>query len=80
MTKFKLGDQVKVINYGNLINQGYPDQWDMCPEVVGQTGIISQAEVVQGESHYAIDNIIGKHAWYNDDQLELIYRPEYKTI
>jgi len=45
---------------------------DMSPDLVGQIGIIQQATVTQGHSQYAIDGIKGKHAWYDDEQLEMI--------
>jgi hypothetical protein len=109
---FKVGDKVRVINYGHPIfykKEGYyafqehchnqptfiellmnwehvptpyvrtPPKnviWeddecftkDMSPELVGQEGVID--ECYHGE--YSIHGIKGKHAWYNEDQLELI--------
>lgn len=45
---------------------------DMSPDIVGQEGLICKAEVVQNSPHYAIEGIKGKHAWYHEDQLELV--------
>jgi hypothetical protein len=41
---------------------------DISPELVGQEGTI--AEYYGGS--YSIDGIPGKHAWYDEEQLELI--------
>lgn len=86
MTKFKIGDMVKVVNYGHRLLmgpdmqlQGYPYKWDMRPEVVGQTGIVTTAEETQGRSQYVVEGP-SKHAWYDDDQLELVYRPDYPEL
>lgn len=94
MTKFKVGDQVKIINYGHPFwwnpKSGIPKLnlpiiqenesltvFDMSPELVGQIGIISQATTTQEIDQYAIEGIKHKHAWYTNDQLELVYRPQY---
>lgn len=88
MTKFKIGDMVKVVNYGHLIlmspemlsQTSFPiigGKWvDIDKDVVGQTGIVVEAQVTQERSQYAVKGP-SKHAWYDDGQLELIYRPEY---
>lgn len=73
--KYKVGDNVVVIKYGHKIwhcNNGEYFTTDMCPEIVGQNGIIVKAETVQNIPHYAVDGIDGKHAWYDEDQLQLI--------
>lgn len=50
------------------------DMWwiDMSPELVGQEGVVSQVTISQGRLQYAVDGISGKHAWYDDKQLELV--------
>lgn len=50
------------------------DIWvhDMHPNLVGQKGIIVQVKETQGIIGYAIHGIKGKHAWYCNEQLELI--------
>lgn len=74
MSKFQVGDQVKVVNYGSLVWPYNEPPYDIHPELVGEVGIIA---TVDGNS-YAIDGIPGKHAWYDDGQLELVVRPEYR--
>lgn len=82
MTKFKVGDIVRVVNYGHLIwdinasNDGIIDV-DINPEIVGRRGIIVKAYTTQGNDRYAIElDLIngsrGKYAWYDNEQLELI--------
>ena len=44
--------------------------YDVMPEIIGQSGIIVQAQCTQNKWSYAIDGP-NKHAWYNNDQLEL---------
>ena len=86
--KFKVGDQVKIINYGHLMWGRYkkvdgeykhsPETWDMQPKIIGQIGVISQVKITQDTAGYVIDGIPNKSAWYEDGQLELVHRPEYK--
>jgi len=45
---------------------------DMSPKLIGKIGIIEKVDVVQGKPQYAINGIPEKHAWYSEDQLELI--------
>lgn len=45
---------------------------DLHPEVVGQTGVVSEVSLVQGTPQYAIDGIKGKSAWYYEKQMELL--------
>lgn len=69
--KFKIGDQVRVVNYGHHIRgikNGLIEKIDINPEVVGKVGTVS---VVSSGNQYAVEGIPGKHAWYNEDQLEL---------
>lgn len=87
MTKFKIGDMVRVVNYGHpilmspdmLAQTSFPvigGRWvDIDKDVVGQTGVVVEAQVTQGRSQYAVEGP-SKHAWYDDEQLELIYKSE----
>jgi hypothetical protein len=86
--KFNIGDKVKVIKYGhpawsNVPNVLYPiifeedDGWkriDMMPELVGEVGIVSivESHLQNNNYEYALKGISRKHAWYNEEQLELI--------
>lgn len=45
---------------------------DMSPHLVGQEGIIQKVTITQGQPQYAIDGIPQKHAWYDEQQLEMI--------
>lgn len=81
---FKIGDKVRVVNYGHLVtmkeqyakSMSFPiykkegKNWmmDMCPEAVGKKGTVES--LLDGK--YAINGIKEKHAWYDDGQLELI--------
>lgn len=81
---FVIGDKVKVVNYGHLIwahkdsvmNLSFPVvkvggniTWmDMNISIVGKEGIVSK---VSG-SGYALEGIPEKHAWYYEDQLEMV--------
>ncbi len=79
-TQFKVGDQVKIINYGHRIYSFDKEKQDidLSPEIIGKVGIIVEAHKTQDIDNYSIHGIKGKTAWYNNNQLELIYRPEYK--
>ena len=82
MTKFKVGDHVKIINYGHQMmsivlradseKADDPEYFDMSPELIGQTGVIIEANTDSNGDAYAIDNIPQKQAWYRNDQLELV--------
>lgn len=99
--KFKVGDQVKVVNYGHecwLLNDPFNNEmvsenptryifmsksgngayYDDRPEIIGKIGIVSEVRECQEYWHYAIEGIPEKHSWYDEEQLELVYRPEYK--
>ena len=68
--KFKIGDKVKVKDYGHIIFScfdGNKTATDISPEVVGKTGIVT--EILHNT--YALSGIPEKIAWYKDDQLEL---------
>lgn len=70
---------------GNLIPKlqgrwpslGHPEglpahaMFDISPDLVGQEGIVAKAVLTQGIPGYALEGP-SKHAWYNEDQLELV--------
>jgi hypothetical protein len=72
--KLKVGDKVRVINYGSLLweNDKYGNltTFDMSPELIGKEGVVSKVTKTQGVTEYAVDGIPEKHAWYDRDQLE----------
>ena len=86
MSKFKVGDKVKVVNYGHLIwmsdemanlmrePKPIPSKgeyaYDLNPSVVGKGGVVKGVDS-KGYS-YALDGIAGKTAWFEEDQLELV--------
>lgn len=82
----KIGDQVEIVKYGSLIWSGLEltlkkigdGVYDMQPELVGQRGIITGAHLTQGKPTYALAGP-SKVAWYDDEQLKLIYSPQYLT-
>lgn len=83
MTKFKVGDQVKVINYGHKVIdlESATGWWDMEERAIGQIGIIKEADRVQGSDEYCLhfpNGFGGKAAWYDNGQLELVHQPKYK--
>jgi hypothetical protein len=46
---------------------------DISPELIGKIGTIDTIAETQGIKRYAINlDTPGKHAWYNENQLELI--------
>jgi len=74
-TKYKVGDRVKIKNYGHKVWHNKDGQYytqDIHPEMVGQKGVIVKAEMTQNIPSYAIDGIKGKHAWFDEEQIELI--------
>ncbi len=74
--KYKIGDKVKVINYGSLLWQrnsvGNISILDIRPGVIGKEGVICKADLTQGKPTYAIDGIPEKHSWYDEEQLEMV--------
>lgn len=84
MSYTKEETKFKVVNYGHRIWRPTKDTkktnmvqvLDISPEVVGLTGTIREAQVVQGISSYALDlNQSGpglKCSWYYGNQLELL--------
>jgi len=76
--KFGIGDKVKIINYGHQIWERIEGTdkvniIDIHPDLVGQIGMISKAEITQGIPEYAIEGL-AKHAWYDEGQLEMVSR------
>lgn len=47
---------------------------DISPYLVGQEGIIDGLSDVQGIYKYSISGIKQKHAWYTEEQLEIVKR------
>ena len=83
--KFKVGDKVRVINYGapmwswdeipgaTLISKDEkgPYWYDLRPEVLGEIGIVHEAHLTQGIPQYALNGTT-IYAWYGEQQLEEI--------
>lgn len=58
------------------------DEWivrDMSPEMIGREGIVKTVSLAQGKPSYALSEIKGKAAWYNEDQLELVDKKSSKV-
>ena len=95
MSKFNIGDKVRVIEYGSLMwrHKEEHNKWesslgkssfklykevgdilwlDTMPEIVGKKGVIDNISNIQGDDKYSIKGIMGKTAWYNENQLELV--------
>lgn len=74
--KFKIGDEVEIVNYGHNIwssdGNGHFEILDIAKGVIGQKGVIVKVLDTQGIPKYAIDGIIGKHAWFDEQQLKYI--------
>ena len=89
MSKFKIGDQVEVVNYGSLawrrqkmvgdevIPLPETEWYDPSPDLVGERGIVTKVTNTQGVDKYSLTGTT-KSAWYYNDQLKLIVRPKYK--
>ena len=83
--KFKVGDKVKIINYGSLLwahktfplsfkeirREGDTIIYDILPSIVGEKGIVVDAHKTQGNPTYAVHGVPKKYAWYDENQLEL---------
>lgn len=85
---YKVGDKVRVVNYGHAIwehksigESSFPlikeleslRLVDLQADLIGQQGVIDRVLVVtQGRPKYSVDGISGKTAWYNEDQLEAV--------
>ena len=65
--KFKIGDKVRIVNYGHLIvyEEGFID---MSPNEVGQIGIVND---ISENGKYRLSKQQGKLAWFDEKQLEL---------
>lgn len=76
VAKFGIGDKVKVVNYGSQLISYRDGSWfvqDMLPEIVGKEGIIDHVSETQKDYiQYSIDGIPRKHAWYVEQQLEMV--------
>jgi hypothetical protein len=84
MTKFRVGDQVEIVNYGapywDWTKGKEPVVIDLMPYLIGEVGIIAKAQTTQGQDKYSIEGIKGMTAWYDNGQLKLIIRPNYKDV
>ena len=83
--KFKVGDKVRVVNYGHpiwsfdemdlpLIQEQEDSKWkvyDLNPELIGQEGTVVDAHLTQDIPRYALEGP-RKYAWYDEKQLELL--------
>lgn len=82
-TQFKVGDRVRIVNYGHLIwsweemklplfaQSGDGVYWyDLGSEDVGKVGVIVKATKTQEIDQYAIEGEPNKKAWYTNNQLE----------
>lgn len=82
--KFKIGDNVRIVNYGHpiwswgemkcfkLIEKSKNGMfwYDICPELVGKKAVVDGLSETQGKHSYFLAGV-NKHAWYSDNQLEL---------
>ena len=73
---FKVGDWVKVVNYGSIgwINRGggIVDELDSAPHLIGTVDYIEEIHETQGNIRVSLS----KSAWYNLDQLEKTEQPK----
>lgn len=73
---FKVGDWVKVVNYGCIGWQNKGDgvivEIDFCPHLIGTVDFIQEISEIQGN----INVSLSKSAWYNLDQLEKTEQPK----
>lgn len=73
--EFKVGDNVKIVNYGHTVWYMEGESilmGDLRKDIIGQNGVISKTQNVQNVTTYCVNGIIGKTAWFNQNQLELI--------
>lgn len=86
--KYKIGDRVRVVNYGSLLMTN--EEWhkttlapivlkdgnivwlDIAPELVGKEGTVKEASSQTGLHKYAIEGIPGKTSWYTEGQMEKV--------
>ena len=83
-SKFEVGDKVKVVKYGALIQSKelstypiyYQDKdiiwYDITSKIVGREGIVDKVSCNEEHCQYGVAGIKEKHAWYSEDQLEKI--------
>lgn len=73
---FKVGDWVKVVNYGSMswVNRGggVIEEYDSFPERIGTIDFIQEISETQGR----IQVSLSRSAWYNIDQLEKTEQPK----
>lgn len=85
--KFKVGDKVRIVNYGSTMwigkKEKQPTHWpvieeqeniiiyDTDSELIGQTGIVTKTQITQGQDRYELHGP-NKVAWYFNNQLELV--------
>lgn len=72
--KYKIGDQVEVINLAHPILTHEKGLIDLRPEWVGKKGIIVKVSQPQEDFiEYGLDWA----SWFNESNLKLIFRPAY---
>lgn len=72
--KYKIGDRVRVVNYGHQIfrnKKGKMIPIDMSPEHIGRDGIVVEISMTNDIPKYAIHGP-NKKSWYYEDQMELV--------
>lgn len=91
--KFKQGDQVRIVKYGHpmwiagdefkipnhyilLQDKDGLKTYDSNPHLVGQIGFVDTVTLTQGKFQYSL-NGPNKHAWYDEQQLELVQSVDY---
>lgn len=82
MSKMLLGEDAVFKDLESLKGKSEPDNiykdvgdmwWvDMSPDLISKEGVICEVTNTQGRFKYAVDGIKGKHAWYDEKQLELV--------
>lgn len=77
MNLFDIGDKVRVVKYGSWMcdnTKGEMRVYDIMPQLVGKEGVVSKVNLCQEKYSYALEKIEGKHAWYDEGQLEMVNR------
>lgn len=93
--KFKIGEEVEIVNYGHLIwvnkkdypEKNYPIIWedeqikqiDIQPELVGIKAVICNVINSQNNPRYSIDIDGKKISWFGENQLKN-YGKEVDTV
>ena len=84
---FKVGEKVRVVNYGHLLftnepykfnyklleEKGSARLYDVSVDLLGKTGDVTEVCESQGKFTYALSGL-RKVAWYNEDQLEKVLK------